>query len=50
MELNRVDFGATIFYNFGRELTQQQCIEDLISTFSNEIPSRTTIYCWYCEL
>ena len=49
MELNREHFRAIIFYNFRRELTQQQCIEELNSIFGDEASSRTSIYRWYGE-
>ena len=38
-----------IFYNFRHWLTQQQCIDELNSIFSNEAPSRTSVYRWYVE-
>ena len=41
MELNREHFRAFVFYNFQRELTQQQCID--------EAPSRANVYRWYGE-
>ena len=48
MELTREQFRAIIFYNFRRGLTEQQCIE-LKSIFSDEVPSRTSVYRWYGE-
>ena len=48
MELNREHFRAIIFYNFRRGLTQQQCIDELNSIFSDEAPSTTSIY--FCIL
>ena len=50
MELNRERFRAIIFYNFRRELTQQQCIDELNSIYGDEAPSRTSVYRWYGEL
>ena len=44
MELNRGDFRAIIFYNFRRELTQQQCINELNLIFGDEAPLRTSVY------
>ena len=44
MELNREHFRVIIFYNFRRELTQQQCIDKLNSNFGNEVPSRNSVY------
>ena len=49
MELNREHFRAIIFYNFRRELTQQQCLDELNSIFGDEAPSRTSVYRWYGE-
>ena len=49
MELNREHFRAIILYNFRRGLTQQQCIHELNSIFSDEAPSRTSVYRWYSE-
>ena len=47
MELNREHFRANIFYNFQRGLTQQQWIDEFNSIFSDEAPSRTSVYRWY---
>ena len=44
MELNREHFRATIFGNFRRGLTQQQCIDELNSIFGDEAPSKTSVY------
>jgi histone-lysine N-methyltransferase SETMAR len=49
MELNREHFSAIIFYNFRCGLTQQQCINELNSTFGDETPSRPSVYRWYGE-
>ena len=50
MELNREHFRAIIFYSFQHELTQQQCIDELNSIFSNEAPEpKTNVYRWYGE-
>ena len=50
MELNREHFRAIIFHIFRCGLTQQQCIDELTSTFGNETPSRTSVYRWYDEV
>ena len=50
MELNREHFRAIIFYNIRRGLIQQQqFIDELISIFGDEAPSRTIVYRWYGE-
>ena len=49
MEYNREHFRAIIFYNFRREWTQQQCIDEFNSILGDEAPSRTSIYRWYGE-
>ena len=45
MELNRKHFPAIIFYNFRRELTQQQCIDEINSIIGHW----TSVYRWYGE-
>ncbi|CAH2013025.1 unnamed protein product [Acanthoscelides obtectus] len=42
MELNREHFRAIIYYNFQRQLSQQECLAELLSVFS-------TISRWYEE-
>ncbi|CAK9815952.1 Histone-lysine N-methyltransferase SETMAR [Anthophora plagiata] len=49
MELTRENFRAMIYYDFRRGLSQQQCIDQLISTFGDEAPSKTTVYHWFSE-
>lgn len=49
MELTREHFRAIMFYNFRRGLSQQQGIDELISTFGDEAPSRTSVYRWFAE-
>ena len=49
MELNREHFRAIIFFNFRRDLTQQQCIDELNSIFGDDVPLRTSVYRWYGE-
>lgn len=49
MELTREHFRAMIYYDFRRGLSQQQCIEELKSTFGDEAPSKTTVYHWFGE-
>ena len=46
MELNRKHFRAIIFYNFQRELTQQQCSDELNSILGDQARSRTSVYRW----
>lgn len=47
--MSREHFRAIIFYNFQRGLTQQQCIEELISVFGDEAPGRTMVFKWFSE-
>ena len=47
IELNCEYFRTIIFYNFRRDLSQQQYIDELVSTFCYEAPSKTTAYRWY---
>lgn len=49
MDLTREHFRAMIYYDFRRGLTQKQCIEQLILTFGDEAPSKTTVYYWFKE-
>ncbi|CAH1978256.1 unnamed protein product [Acanthoscelides obtectus] len=43
MELNREHFRAIIYYNFQRQLSQQECLAELLSVFGNEAPHQSTI-------
>ncbi|CAH2004434.1 unnamed protein product [Acanthoscelides obtectus] len=38
MELNREHFRAIMYYNFQRQLSQQECLAELLSVFGNEAP------------
>ncbi|CAH2013096.1 unnamed protein product [Acanthoscelides obtectus] len=49
MELNREHFRALIYYNFQRQLSQQECLAELLSVFGNEAPHQSTISRWYGE-
>ncbi|CAH2012905.1 unnamed protein product [Acanthoscelides obtectus] len=50
MELNREHFRAIIYYNIQRQLSQQECLAELLSVFGNEAPHQPTIFSWYGEL
>ncbi|GBO98369.1 hypothetical protein EVAR_34_1 [Eumeta japonica] len=47
MDLTRKNFHVVLYYDFRRGLTQKQCIDELISTFGDEPPSKTTVYHWF---
>ncbi|CAH1976783.1 unnamed protein product [Acanthoscelides obtectus] len=49
MELNREHFRAIIYYNFQRQLSQQECLAELLSVFGNEAPHESTISRCYGE-
>ncbi|CAH1994311.1 unnamed protein product [Acanthoscelides obtectus] len=49
MELNREHFRAIIYYNFQRQLSQQECLTELLFVFGNEAPHQSTISHWYGE-
>ncbi|CAH2002922.1 unnamed protein product [Acanthoscelides obtectus] len=49
MELNREHFRAIIYYNFQRQLSQQESLAELLSVFGNEAPHQSTISRWYGE-
>ncbi|CAH1961298.1 unnamed protein product [Acanthoscelides obtectus] len=42
-------FRAIIYYNFQRQLSQQECLAELLSVFGNEAPHQSTICRWYGE-
>ncbi|GBP46045.1 hypothetical protein EVAR_24239_1 [Eumeta japonica] len=44
MNLTCENFRAIIYYDFRRNLTPKQCIDQLTSTFEDEAPSKTTLY------
>ncbi|CAH1981727.1 unnamed protein product [Acanthoscelides obtectus] len=43
MELNREHFRAIIYYNFQRQLSQQDRLAELLSVFGNKAPHQSTI-------
>ncbi|CAH1973244.1 unnamed protein product [Acanthoscelides obtectus] len=49
MELNREHFRAIIYYNLQRQLSQQECLAELLSVFGNEAPHQSIISRWYGE-
>ncbi|CAH1994001.1 unnamed protein product [Acanthoscelides obtectus] len=49
MELSREHFRAIIYYNLQRQLSQQECLDELLSVFGNEAPHLSTISRWYGE-
>ncbi|CAH1962388.1 unnamed protein product [Acanthoscelides obtectus] len=49
MELYREHFRAIIYYNFQRQLSQQECLAELVSVFGNEAPHQSTISRCYGE-
>ena len=38
-----------IYYDFRRGLSRQECIDQFISTFGDEVPSYATVKRWYKE-
>ncbi|CAH2008548.1 unnamed protein product [Acanthoscelides obtectus] len=46
---NREHFRAIIYYNFQRQLSQQECLAELLSVFGNETSHQSTISRWYGE-
>ncbi|CAH1987846.1 unnamed protein product [Acanthoscelides obtectus] len=42
-------FRAIIYYNFQRQLSQQERLAELLSVFGNEAPHQSTISRWYGE-
>ncbi|CAH1974438.1 unnamed protein product [Acanthoscelides obtectus] len=49
MELDREHFCTIIYYNLQRQLSQQECLAELLSVFGNEAPHLSTISRWYGE-
>ena len=49
MELTSEYFRAMIYYDFGRRLSKQECIDQLISTFGDGASSYATVKRWYNE-
>ncbi|CAH1965639.1 unnamed protein product [Acanthoscelides obtectus] len=42
-------FRAIIYYTFQRQLSQQECLAELLTVFGNEAPHLSTISRWYGE-
>ncbi|CAH1996463.1 unnamed protein product [Acanthoscelides obtectus] len=42
-------FRDIIYYNFQRQLSQQECLAELVSVFGNEAPHQSAISRWYEE-
>ncbi|CAH1975670.1 unnamed protein product [Acanthoscelides obtectus] len=49
MALNREHFRAITYYNFQRQLSQQECAAELLTVFGNEAPHQSIISRWYGE-
>ncbi|CAH2017958.1 unnamed protein product [Acanthoscelides obtectus] len=49
MELSGEHLRAIIYYNLQRQLSQQECVAELLSVFGNEAPLQSTISRWYGE-
>ncbi|CAH2002958.1 unnamed protein product, partial [Acanthoscelides obtectus] len=49
MCINLQHFRAIIYYNFQRQLSQQECLAELLSVFGNKAPHQSTISHWYGE-
>ena len=49
MELTSGNFRAMIYYDIPRGLSEQECIDQLISTFGDEASSYSTVKRWYNE-
>ncbi|CAH1958820.1 unnamed protein product [Acanthoscelides obtectus] len=49
MELNPEHFRAIIYYNSQRQLSQQECLAELLSVYGNKAPHQSTISRWYGE-
>ncbi|GIY02550.1 hypothetical protein CDAR_469141 [Caerostris darwini] len=49
LELTRQHFRVKIYYDFRRGLSQQQCIDQFVSTFGDGAPSKPTAYQWFSQ-
>ena len=49
MELERRDYRAMIYYDFRRGLSQEECLKQLLETFSDAAPSRATVFRCFAE-
>ncbi|CAF2207876.1 unnamed protein product [Rotaria magnacalcarata] len=49
MNLTREEIRVMIYYDYKKELSQQQCLESLQKTFGDSCVSRTAVYFWYAE-
>ena len=49
MELERRDYRAMIYYDFRRGLSQEECLKQLLETFSDAAPSRAIVFRWFAE-
>ena len=49
IEVTRKGCRWKIFYNFEKGLTRQECLVSFRETFSNETPSKKTVYNYFAE-
>ncbi|CAH1982423.1 unnamed protein product [Acanthoscelides obtectus] len=47
--INLEHFRAIIYYNFQRQVSQQECLAELLPVLGNEAPHQSTISRWYGE-
>ena len=50
MLFERRDFRAMIYYDFKRDLKQEECLAQLLQTFGDNVSSRATVFRWFAEL
>ena len=47
MQLERRDFRAMIYYDYCRNLSPKECLDELITAFGDRSPDKDTVYRWF---
>ncbi len=50
MNLTRDEIRVMIYYDYKKQLSQEECLESLHKTFGDSCVSRTTVYRWFAEI
>ncbi|CAF3419674.1 unnamed protein product, partial [Rotaria sp. Silwood2] len=49
MNLTREQIRVMIYYDYKKQLSQEECLESLHKTFGDSCVSRATVYNWFAE-
>ncbi|CAF4372773.1 unnamed protein product [Rotaria sp. Silwood2] len=49
MNLTREQIRVMIYYDYKKQLSQEECLESLHKTFDDSCVSRATVYNWFAE-